>query len=49
MTHRYCKICNAEITYYNTKAGRPERVGKEKCGKCYLKEKAEEREAKGLA
>ena len=46
---RICRRCNCDITYYNTKAGRPERRGMELCGKCYLKVKAEERKAKGLA
>jgi hypothetical protein len=46
---RVCRRCKADITYYNTKAGRPERRGMELCGKCYLAVKAEERKAKGLA
>lgn len=49
MSKRICRRCKADITYYNTKAGRPERKGAQICGRCYLIEKKEERKRKGLA
>lgn len=49
MTDRVCRKCNTSITYYNTKAGRPERRKRQICGRCYLIEKKEERKRKGLA
>ena len=46
---KVCRDCGCDINHYNTKAGRPERRAAQLCGKCYLKAKAAERKAKGLA
>jgi hypothetical protein len=45
-----CRVCNNPLDLSNTRCnGRNDKNRPQTCGKCYLRQKAEDRKRKGLA